>query len=140
MEQEARGHTMKQLIAHKLAPVNSNGINYTTVPTSPVESDRNWRIQGYLNRKNFKGNDITRVILPHDNEHSQASRDVEYRRQSAMPWNNTFMFNVQDARRLNNPAQHAAVTQRQLSPPNTYGQFYAFMHAMSAAFGSLQSG
>jgi len=132
--------TMQQIIAARLAPVNPAAVNYTTVPSSQRESQRNWNIQGWLNRKNFKGNDITRVVLPHDDEHSQAARDVEYRRQTVMPWGSVFMFDAQDVRRLNNPAQEAAVSQRQLVPGSTYGAFYAFMHALSAAFGSMQSG
>jgi len=39
---------------------------------------------------------------------------------------------------LNNPAQASFVSQRQLTVPNAYGQFYAFMKALSAAFGTLQ--
>lgn len=137
---EYQQKTMREIMASRLAPVNPGAMNYTTVPSSQVESARNWKIQGYLGRKNFKGNDITRVVLPHDTVHSQAARDLEYRRQLAMPWNSTFMFLAQTAERLNNPAQTAAVSQRQLAPPSSYNQFYAFMHAMSAAFGSMQSG
>ena len=140
-----RGMTMQQMIASRLAPVNVGGLNYTTVPSSPEESARNWKIQGFLGRKNFKGNDVTRVILPKDlykdNKNlTQQARDYEYRRQCVEPWNSQFMKLAQTAERLNNPAQYSAVRQKQLVPPNAYGQFYAFMHAMSAAFGTLQVG
>lgn len=144
-----RGMTMQQMIASRLAPINTGGVNYTTVPSSPDESARNWRIQGILGAKNFMGNVVTRVELPKDkytqqNDRTvnvtQIARDYEYHRQTVMPWNSQFMKQAQTAQRLNNPAQYSAVRQKQLTPPNSYGQFYAFMHAMAAAFGTLQVG
>jgi hypothetical protein len=136
-----KGQTMKQMVKTHLAPVNSSGINYTvTTSLSPNESRTNYAIQRNLSTKNFMGNVVTRVELPHDTDKSQLARTFEERRQLAMPWQNHFMHTDTDGKRLNNPAQKSAVSQRQLVPANTYGQFYAFMHALSAAFGTLQQG
>lgn len=134
---EYAGQTMKQIVASRLA-LNPNGINYSvTASLSPQESKRNQAITANLNQKNYAGNTLTRVVLPHDTKASQVQRDTESRRQMAEPWNSAFMYTATDKERLNNPAQISFMQQRQLTPPNTYGQFYAFMHALSAAFGSL---
>ncbi len=146
------GKSMSQIVASRLAPVNPNGINYTTVPQSATESTRNYNIAANMRTKDFMGNIVTRVTLPWDApknvtevddrvkyiKQAQASRQAEFMRQSAMPWGSQFMTTPTDGARLNNPAQASFVTQRQLTTPSTYGQFYAFMHAMSAAFGQLQ--
>lgn len=149
---EFRGMRMKQIVAKGLAPVTPGGVNYTTVPQSAQESARNNTIAGFWNAMNYRGNNITRVVLPSDAQKNavgdnrtdqiaaaQARRQAEWNRQSAMPWGSQFMHTETDAQRLNNPAQGSFVSQRQLSVPNTYGQFYAFMHALSAAFGNLNT-
>lgn len=135
-----KNKTMAMMVHSHLAPPNGAGIHYDTVPVSPQESQRTYAIQRNLSTKNFMGNVVTRVELPHDTDKSQIARTIEERRQLAMPWNSRFMHTPTDGKRLNNPAQQSAVKQRQLAPPNTYGQFYAFMHALSAAFGTLQQG
>jgi hypothetical protein len=145
------GKSMAQIVAARLAPVNPNGVNYTTVPQSATESARNYKIAANMRTKDFTGNIVTRVTLPWDApkgtepdergryiKQAQAARQAEYMRQAAMPWGSQFMVTPTDGARLNNPAQQSFVTQRQLTTPSTYGQFYAFMHAMSAAFGQLQ--
>ena len=133
-----RNMTMKQMVANRLVE-NPNGINMTvTAALSPAESKRNWNAQAAFGEKNFQGNNVTRVILPHDNADSQRHRELEYRRQIAQPWESVFMYTSTDLQRLNNPAQASFVNQRQLTIPSTAGQFYAFMHALSAAFGTLQ--
>ncbi len=136
-----QGRTMKQIIAHELAPINPNGLNETvTVALSPAESKRNYAIQSWLGKKNFPGNDKTRVMLPFDDTKSQEIRYAETRRQLAMPWGNVFMHTPTDGKRLNNVSQQSFISQPRLTIPNSYGQFYAFMHALSAAFGTLQGG
>ena len=105
----------------------------------PVESMRNYNIAANMRTKSFLGNKLTSVFLPHQNEHANESRTKEYFRQAAEPWGNTFMATPTDAQRLNNNQQASFVKQRQLTIPSTYGQFYAFMHAMAAAFGNLNS-
>lgn len=133
-----RNMTMKQMVARKLVE-NPAGINQTvTAALSPAESQRNWNIQANFGQKNFMGDVVTRVILPHDTPDSQRHRELEYRRQIAQPWESVFMNTSTDLQRLNNPAQASFVNQRQLTIPSTAGQFYAFMHALSAAFGTLQ--
>lgn len=94
-------------------------------------------------------NDWTRVVLPGDDcgcggEKSEASiraaqarREAAFRREASTARFSNFMVTPTDAQRLNNPAQQSFVQQRQLTVPNTTSQFYAFMHAISAAFGSL---
>lgn len=136
--------TMKKIVAQRLAPVTPTGVYETTVPMSSKESSRNYLAQSFLGGKNFMGNVVTRVVLPQDGKSddsirkAQAARVLAERRQLAMPWLNTFMVTATDAQRLNNPAQQSFVSQRQLTTPSTYGQFYAFMHALSAAFGNVQ--
>lgn len=131
------GMTMKHIIAARLK-TNPAGINETvTASLSPEESARNWNIQRNLSMKTFRPFiDKTRVVLPFDTQGSQAARHAEFQRQLVMPWQSRFM--PSDPARLNNPAQQSFIKQRRLTIPNTYGQFYAFMHALSAAFGTLQ--
>lgn len=149
---EFRGMTMKKIVAKRLAPITAGGVNYTTVPQDPQESARNQAIAGFWNGMNFRGMNITRVVLPHDAQknavgdnrsdqvaQAQGKRQAEWNRQSAMPWGSQFMHTGTDAQRLNNPAMESFVSQRQLTVPSTYGQFYAFMHALSAAFGNLNT-
>lgn len=148
-----KGMLIKHMVKTHLAPVTPGGMNYTTVPQSAEESQRNNAIQSFWNGMNYRGNIITRVELPNDAEkgvvgddrseqirRAQAGRQAEFMRQSAMPWGSQFMHTPTDQQRLNNPAQASFVRQRQLTIPNSYGQFYAFMHAMSAAFGNLNIG
>lgn len=138
MFNDKHGMSIKQMVARETPPANSAGINYTvTQSLSPEESHRNWGIQRWLSTKNFMGNVVTRVALPHDNEHSQGARELEQRRQLAQPWENVFMRTPTDGNRLNNPSQESFLRQRRLNPGSTYGAFYAFMHALSAAFGTL---
>lgn len=125
-------------VKQHLAQPNSAGITYDTVPHSLTEGERNYAIQRNLSQKNFMGLVVTRVNLPQDRKDSQQARTVEWFRQAAMPWGSRFMVTATDAARLNNNPQSSFNKQRQLTPPNTYGQFYAFMHALSAAFGTLR--
>lgn len=140
-----RGMTMSKMVKSRLAPIPVGGINPNYVPLDAAESHRNYQIasglRGLAHITNVKR---MRVILPtdsHDDDglrKNQMGREMEWYRQSAMPWGSNFMHTPTDAQRLNNPAQYSAVRQRQLVIPSTYGQFYAFMHALSAAFGTLQ--
>ena len=139
-----KGMMIKHMVAAR-TPVTPGGINETTIPLSPKESGRNQAIQGFWNAMYTRGAHITRVVLPHDLpgedglEKSQRARQVEWDRQSSMPWGSNFMHTPTDAQRLNNPAMASAMKQRQLTIPSSYGQFYAFMHALSAAFGQLSN-
>lgn len=85
------------------------------------------------------GNTVTRVELINDTPKSQPMRNAEWFRQSAMPWGSHFMVTPTDKERENNSAMSQHNRQKQLSDPSTYGQFYAFMHALSAAFGTVRS-
>ncbi len=130
-----QGKTMKSIVAQKLVE-NGNGINSTvTASLSPAESQRNYGFQKFLHY--FQGLQDQRVILPHDTDKSQAARTLEQRRQTAEPWKSVFMATQTDKERENNISQQAYMKQRRLVPDNTYGSFYAFMHALSAAFGQL---
>jgi hypothetical protein len=135
------GQRMKQMVKEHLGPVSHGSASYEQPSTlSPQESQRNYKITAWLNSKNFMGNVVTRLTYPHDKTGSQQKRELEWFRQASMPWGDTFMKTPTDPQRLNNPQQQAFVKQRQLTIPDSYGQFYAFMHALSAAFGNLSQG
>lgn len=136
---ETQNKLMRAMVARK-QQTNPSGINYTTSATlSPRESSRNYAIQRNLSTKNFQGLMVTRVQLPQDEVNSQQTREKMQRYQITQPWQNHFMNTATDKERLNNPAQYSNYhKQRRLVVPNSYGQFYAFMHALSAAFGTLQ--
>lgn len=138
MQSNYKGMTCAQIMASKniQGPVGA-AINVTTVPISAEESKRNFGFQKF--RTFFQGLLVQRMVLPNDTQHSQAYRQVEWNRQAAMPWGNAYMRTATDKDRLSNPSQESFVKQRQLVPPNSYQQWYAFMQAMSAAFGSLRS-
>lgn len=134
-----RGHTMAAMVKHRLAPPPAGGFNPSYVPLDAVESQRNLSMASDIRKVVGPWSIIkNRVVLPHDDKNSAQQRQLEHDKQVAMPWYSAFMRTSTDAQRLNNPAQIAAVKQRQLTVPSTYGQFYAFMHAMSAAFGQLR--
>ena len=138
MESNYKGMTVSQIMAAKMlqGPV-STGLNLTTVPMSADESKRNFGFQKFRNF--YQGLLVQRMELPKDTKDSQAHRQAEWNRQSSMTWGNSFMRTPTDKERLANPAQESFVKQRQLWPPNSYQQWYAFMQAMSAAFGTLRS-
>ncbi len=142
-----KGMTMQKMIVARQEDTTPS--NNSVASLNRAESARNYKIAAHLNQKNFMGMIIQRVVLPHDvapgatDEQAeaairkkQAARQAEFYRQASMPWGSHFMQTSTDSQRLNNPAMAAAVKQKQLAPPNTYGQFYAFMHAVSAAFGN----
>lgn len=128
---------VQMMVKQHIAPPDGSGINYDTVPHSGKEGQHNWSLQRF--RHFYQGLHVQRMILPKDTDKSQALRQLEWNRQAAMPWGNHFMVTPTDAQRLNNPGQTALVKQRQLAAPSSYGQFYAFMHALSAAFGTIKS-
>lgn len=135
-----QGKTVAQMIAaRQIRKPESAGINYDVVPHDEHKAQRMYRIQAWWNRHNFMGNDVTRVELPNDVPQSQPMRNAEWFRQSAMPWGNHFMVTPTDKQRENNFAMVQQNKQRQRTDPSTYGQFYAFMHALSAAFGTIRS-
>jgi len=135
-----QGKTVAQMMAAKqLTHPDSAGVNYDVVPTNPEASRRMWNIQGWWNRHIYMGNTVTRVELINDTPKSQPMRNAEWFRQSAMPWGSHFMVTPTDKERENNSAMSQHNRQKQLSDPSTYGQFYAFMHALSAAFGTVRS-
>lgn len=128
---------MQMMVKQHLQPPDGAGINYDVVPQSLIEGQRNFGLQKF--RHFYQGLNVQRMILPNDTKQSQALRQLEWNRQASMPWGNHYMVTPTDAQRLNNPGQTALVKQRQLAPPSSYGQFYAFMHALSAAFGAIKS-
>ena len=116
--------------------IEPQGIDYTSIPISEQEGQHDFNLQRF--RAFYQGLLVRRTVLPNDTKKSQPLRQMEFNRQSAMPWGNQFMVTATDKDRLDNPSQIAAVSQRQLAPPSTYGQFYAFMNALSAAFGTIR--
>lgn len=148
------GMKMHQMVKSHLGAVNPTASSNLPAVLDPQESQRNYKIAGWLNSKNFMGNVVTRVALPwdvkagttpeeagEDIKAAQQTRAAQQRAQIRMDWLNVFMPPPPtDSGRLNNPGMDAHMKQRQLAPPNTYGQFYAFMHAMAAAFGNVQGG
>lgn len=140
-----KGATMSSLVKRTMAPPPPGGVdpNYTAV-LDTRESHRNFMIASSMRQiAKIVNTKIIRVALPGDGpteddiEKAQKVRQQEWYSNWNMPYYSNFMHTPTDAQRLNNPAQMANVQQRQLTIPNTYGQFYAFMHALSAAFGQL---
>lgn len=141
-----KGMTMAKMIAARQEATTPS--NNQVASLNPQESKRNYAITARLNAKNFMGMVVTRVVLPKDVpagatddqavhliQKAQAARQTEVYRQASEPWKSRFMMTPTDSQRLNNPGMQQMVSQKQLAPPNTYGQFYAFMHALAAAFG-----
>jgi len=142
-----KGMTMSKMVASRQEA--SYPSDNQTFNQSPTESARNYKITALLNEKNYRGMIITRVVLPKDIpkgadtdealaaiHKAQAARQMEFYRQASEPWGSQFMPLQASAGRLNNPGMQQMYQQKQLAPPSTYGQFYAFMHAISAAFGN----
>src|SRR6266568_8510690 len=131
-----KGKPMQHMVHARMAPTPAGAYNPSYVPLDANESKRAQAIAANMRTQSFQGNTLRRMVLPTDgNEHdeqkkAQAGRTAEWRRQASMPWLSHFMQTPTDAQRLNNPAQASAFKQRQLTVPNTYGQFYAFMRAM----------
>lgn len=128
---------IKRFIKKALAPPAYLNPSYTSF--SEEEGQKDYKITQNIQEMNFRGNTVTAVygnklVTPN----VQIKRD-EYYRQLVMDWNNHFMRVPLQAERLNNPAHASFLRQPQLTVPNTYGQFYAFMKALSAAFGTIQS-
>ncbi|SRR6266571_6741269 len=132
---------LKATVKHHLASPTPGGLNTTTVPQSGPESRKNEAIQAFWSGISMRqGLEVKRMVLPNDapDGSDQKKRELEWFRQASMPWGSQFMHTQTDSKRLNNPAQASFMKQRQLAGPNSYRQFYAFMRAMSAAFGNLQ--
>lgn len=137
MKDEYKGKTVAQMmLSSHLKPPDSAGINYDVAPHSRAEGLQNYGLQRFRNY--YQGLQVQRMQLPNDVPTSQIGRQYEWNRQSSMPWGNSFMRTPTDKERLNNPGVLAARKQRQLSVGDTYGQFYAFMKALSAAFGTIR--
>lgn len=152
MSQHA-GLKMKQMVKSHAGAVNPTASNALPAVLDPAESQRNHAVASNMRTKMFMGNVVTRVALPWDvkpgtkpeDAHEsiikgQETRAIAQKRQIKMDWFNSFMPDVGQAGRLNNPGMDAMMRQRQLAAPSSYGQFYAFMHALSAAFGNVQGG
>jgi hypothetical protein len=120
-----------------LAPPAYLNPSYTTF--SEEEGSRDYKITQRMQEFNFRGNTVNAVLGNKlVNPNVGVKRD-EYFRQLVMDWNNHFMVVPLQAERMNNPAHMSFVRQPQLTVPNAYGQWYAFMKALSAAFGTIQS-
>lgn len=126
---------LKNFIKKAMAQPNYLNPSYTSF--SEEEGTRDFKITRNINEINFRGMTVNAVgnklVTPNVQQ-----KKIEYFRQLRMEWNNQFMVTPTDKERLNNPAHQSFVSQRQLTTPNVYGQFYAFMRALSAAFGTLQ--
>lgn len=127
---------LSKYIKKALAPPAYLNPSYTSF--SEEEGVRDTKITVNLNEMNFRGMTVTAVYNKLVTPNLQEKRD-QYFRQLVHHWDSQFMVVPLQAERLNNPMQASFVSQRQLTVPNSYGQFYAFMHALSAAFGTLQS-
>ncbi len=103
-----------------------------------AQGARDFKITTNLNEMNFRGQTVTAIIDNRLVTPNVEQKKQEYYKQLHMQWNNEFMHTPTDKQRLNNPSQSSFVSQRQMTIPNVYGQFYAFMKALSAAFGTLQ--
>ena len=112
-------------------------LNPSYTSFSEEEGARDYKITQNIQEMNFRGMTVTAVGNKLVTHNLQQKRD-EYFRQLVMDWNNHFMVVPLQAQRMNNPAHMSFVQQRQLTVPNAYGQFYAFMKALSAAFGTIQ--
>jgi len=128
---------MQQEVKKRLAAPYMLNPSYTSY--SPQESQANYAITSRVNQINFRGSTVNTVYNKLAPATNKLKRDATFR-QLAMPWNNVFMHTATDAARLNNPSHQAFVSQRQLTIPNQYNQFYALMKGLSAAFGTLQGG
>lgn len=126
---------VRAYIKKALSPPAYLNPSYTAFSESEGQVDE--KIQRNLSEYNFRGLTTTAVgnkLVTPNVQHKTIGTLQEAR----MDWNNFFMVVPNQAERLNNPMQQSFVTQRQMTVPNVYGQFYAFMKALSAAFGTLQ--
>lgn len=132
----ATNNRFRAMLKRAMAPPAYLNPSYTVF--SEQEGARDYKIQTQVNEMNFRGMTVNaiynKLVTPNVEQKRQA-----YLQQARMDWNNQFMVTPNQAERLNNPAQQQFVSQRQMTVPSTYGQFYAFMHALSAAFGTLQT-
>lgn len=145
--QRAYTNVMKHAVAMNQGASAAPKRDYVPKAT---DSARVQQIQANLRGMAFR-NDWTRVVLPTDDcgcggavsaqsiRQAQEKREVQFRKEVSAARFSNFMVTPTDAHRMNNPAQASFNKQRQLTIPSTTGQFYAFMHAISAAFGSLDS-
>lgn len=132
----SNGHArIRSAIKKAMAPPNYLNPSYTSFDEE--QGARDYQIQRNIQDMNFRGLTVTQVHNKLVTPNLRQKRD-EYFTQLRMEWNNQFMVVPAQAERLNNPMQESFNKQRQLTVPNAYGQFYAFMHALSAAFGTLQ--
>lgn len=122
-------------VKRALAPPQYLNPSYT--PFDEKEGQRSYRITRNINEMNFRGMTVN-AVQNHLVSQNVAQKKQAYFQQLRMDWNNVFMVTPTDKERLSNPAQHSFNNQRQMTVPNAYGQFYAFMKALSAAFGTLQ--
>ena len=131
-----QGGKLAKFFRKALAPPAYLNPSYTSF--SEKEGARDYKMTVNMQEMNFRGMTVNAVGNKLVTHNLQRKRD-EYFRQLVMDWNNHFMIIPLQAERLNNPMQQSFVQQRQLTVPNAYGQFYAFMKALSAAFGTIQS-
>lgn len=145
--QRVYGAALDKLVAANAGQRAPGGMKQDYVPKA-TDSARVEGIQAGLRGIAYR-NDWTPVVLPGDDcgcggatsaksiKQAQALREAAFRREASTARFSTFMVTQTDKQRLNNPAQQSFMQQRQLTVPNTTRQFYAFMHALSAAFGSI---
>lgn len=130
------GKRVDAIIKKAMAPPAYLNPSYTVFDEQ--QGQRDYKIQTNINEVNFRGQTVNAVYNKLVTNNVKSKRDATVA-QARGEWNNQFMVTPNQGERLNNPAQQSFVSQRQMTVPSTYGQFYAFMHALSAAFGTLQS-
>lgn len=129
-------------VSHRMGVQSGAGQpkNYIPIYRYAQEQESiNAGLNGSLYKNFVEG--LTRIVLPGDgrNPHNrQVERLQEFRRQASTQRFSHFMQVANQADRMNNPSQYAAMHQKQRGGPNSTAQFTAFMRAMQASFGTLQ--
>ncbi|SRR6266567_4649213 len=127
---------ISKYIKGALAPPAYLNPSYTSF--DETQAQRDFKIAVNLNEMNFRGMTVNAIVANKLVSPNLNIKRNAYFTQLRMDWNNQFMHTPTDKERLNNPSQESYVSQRQMAIPNVYQQFYAFMKALSAAFGTLQ--
>lgn len=129
---------IKSFVAKMLAPPRYLNPSYTVFSEEEGNRANNIQREMSYSTAQFRGMTVNAVYNKLTNPNVKIKQQA-YLIQSQMPWNSVFMPpESTNKSRLDNPAQVSFVEQRQMTVPNAYGQFYAFMKALSAAFGTLQ--
>ena len=129
----------EKAVARRRGIISGAGVPQNNVPVYRYAAQQQ-AINGQLNGMNVH-NMLRDLAIPGDGKNhkkAQAARQARYRYNISGARFSQFMADPSQAQRLNNPSQAAAMTQPQRTGPNSQAQFYAFMRAMAANFGSLR--